>query len=92
MKAEQKDERLNTKEAAELLGMAEESLRGKRYGKGTKRRPGPPWWDLDGGIVYLRSELEAYMKSRRREPKPAKRAVPPKSPDRVDRPAEARLT
>ncbi len=65
---------LNTKEAAELLGISPYTLRAKRSRqRGTRRRPGPPWHDLDGGIVYRRDEVEAYIESRRRT---LKRPVP----------------
>lgn len=67
---------LNTKEAAEYLGCAEYTLRAKRYGRGTTRRPGPPWHDTDGGICYQRDELDAYIESRRRS---VRRPVPPKA-------------
>lgn len=59
---------LNTAEAADFLGCTEYTLRAKRSrgGRGTKRRPGPPWHDTDGGIRYRLDELEAYLGSRRR--------------------------
>ena len=52
---------LDTATLAGKLGKTEKTIRQWR----AKRR-GPPWYELEGRIVYLRSDVETWLASRRK--------------------------
>lgn len=54
---------LTTSEAADLMGVAEQTLRLRRTEKWRTqgKTPGPPWYRVFSGIRYKRHEVEAYM-------------------------------
>lgn len=56
-----KDQLLNTAQAAELLGLSETTLSTWR----SNRRAEVPYLKIGGRVRYKRSDLEAWVKSRR---------------------------
>jgi predicted DNA-binding transcriptional regulator AlpA len=64
MESETVEKLINTKQLAELLGYAKNTIEGKRsYGKDL-----PPSFDLGGRVMYRPSEVNAWIESKRRVP------------------------
>lgn len=57
------DDLLNTRTAARLLAVSEDTLKAWR-----SRKQGPPYLHLEGAIRYLRSDLERYIESQMQRP------------------------
>jgi len=54
---------LQTKQAAEIIGKSEHWLWLKRKSGGD----GPSWYKIGGRFMYLKSELEAWIRAQRHE-------------------------
>jgi len=67
---------LTTKQAAEILGIREQTLRLRRLGRTSDS--GPPWYRPLGGVRYKEAEVRAYMEARAKAPATRRlRPLPP---------------
>ncbi len=57
------DSLIDTRSAAQLLAMSEDTLKAWRT-----RKVGPPYRKINGAVRYVRSELEAYLEEVRVNP------------------------
>jgi len=61
---------LTAHQAADLLGMKEQTLRLRRGKRWTKEDRGPQWYRVGGAVRYKKHEVLAYIDARAGAPRP----------------------